>query len=144
MSAYLQFLNHFKGDFCTSSIIHMTPVALLDFNFLITGQHSKPFRYHTTVIASLYFRMLSLFSLHYIQAFCTWLPWSSFCSSIWTSKVLLDIVGTANLKRWQCLKLVYGKYVLSACFLCTVFFSTFFSLFTNVTLVLFNDLGSCT
>lgn len=70
MSAYLQILNHFKGDFCTSGI-HMTPVALLDFNFLIKGRHSKPFRYHTTIIASLYFQMLSLFSLHYTQAFCT-------------------------------------------------------------------------
>lgn len=122
MSAYLQILNRFKGDFCTSSI-HMTPVALLDFNFLITGRHSKPFRYHTTIIASLYFQMLSLFSLHYTQAFCTWLPWSSFYSSIWTSEVLLNIVGTENLKRWQCLKLQlrpFGKYVLSACFLCTV------------------------
>lgn len=64
MSTYLQILNRFKGDFCISSI-HMTPVALLDFNFLITGRHSKPFRYHTTIIASLYFQMLSLFSLHY-------------------------------------------------------------------------------
>lgn len=119
MSAYLQIVNHFKGDFCTSSIIHMTPVALLDFNFLITG-HSKPFRYHTTIIASLYFQMLSLFSLHYTQAFCTWLPWSSFYSSIWTSKVLLDIVGTENLKRWQCLKLQFMSFW-NVCIKCMFF-----------------------
>lgn len=145
MSAYLQFLNHFKGDFCTSSIIHMTPVALLDFNFLLTETtlqafqvsyncHCKPLLPNAIFIFSaLHTSFLHVVALViFLQQHLDIKSPVRYC---WYSKS--EEMAVPKTSLW--------KVCIKCMFLCTVFFSTFFfSLFLNVTLVLFNDLGSCT